>query len=295
MILTVFTPSYNRGHLLQACFDSLLAQEIEFEWLIIDDGSTDNTSEIVGAMQEKATFPVRYHRQENSGKQAAWNAACGLARGKYFLGLDSDDQIAKGGLSHFLKYIKILENNPLIIGVRACAVRTSDGKNDAENFFEDGQILPWFDEFSRPVAQGERIDILKTDVIRKFSYPVSSKTKFIPEIWFYATTAAAGYKFIYTTAPVRVFLDDHTHLRLSRSSLSTHAEGHLISRTVLLNVIPSKVWLRNPVGLGKTVIRLAQARAAANIGLFSKAGLQRRATPYLAIVSPFQLIARFLK
>ena len=295
MILTVFTPSYNRGHLLHGCFNSLLAQDIDFEWLIIDDGSTDNTAAVVAAMQEKAPFPIRYQWQENAGKQAAWNLACNLARGKYFIGLDSDDQIAPAGLSQLLKHTDRLDNDKQIIGVRACAVRTSDGEHDGAVFFSEGQLLSWFDEFSRPRVQGERIDILKTDVIRQFPYPVSQGTKFIPEIWFYATTAAAGYRFIYTMAPLRVFADDHTHLRLSKSSLYTHARGHLISRTVLLNSIPCILWIRNPIDLAKTIVRLAQARAAENVGLFSKAGLKKSAIPYLALVAPAQIFVRLFK
>lgn len=295
MLLSVFTPSYNRGSFLQACFDSLASQDIDFEWIIIDDGSTDDTAEVVALIQSKAKFPVRYKKQENSGKQAAWNVACGMAQGRYFIGLDSDDQITPGGLSHFLKYIDQLELEPNIIGVRACAVRTSDGKNDAENFFDDGEVLSWFDEFSRPAAHGERIDILKTEVIRRYPYPVTKDTKFIPEIWFYATIAALGYKFIYTTTAVRLFLDDHTHLRLSKSSLHAHARGHLISRTALLNAVPYALWIRHPIGFAKTIIRLAQVRAVEQLGLLAPGGLSGHALPYLTFVAPIQLFSRFLK
>jgi len=295
MLLTVFTPSYNRGHLLRACFDSLAKQDIEFEWLIIDDGSTDDTAATVADMRLESPFPIHYHWQENAGKQAAWNVACNLATGKYFIGLDSDDQITANGLSQFLTYIPILERDSKIIGVRACAVRTSDGKNDAENFFQEGQVLSWFEEFSRPSSHGERIDVLKTAEIRKFPYPVAQGTKFIPEIWFYATISAEGYRFIYSTAPVRVFLDDHTHMRLSRSSLFAHAKGHLISRTVLLNAVPGSKWIKNPVALAKTIIRLAQVRAAENVGIFSGGGLDKRAFPYLIFISPAQLILSWFK
>ena len=72
--LTIFTPTYNRANTLPRVFESLEMQTLKnFEWLIIDDGSTDNTEEVVSSFYSKASFPIRYVKQENAGKQAAWN------------------------------------------------------------------------------------------------------------------------------------------------------------------------------------------------------------------------------
>ena len=66
---TVFTPTYNRAHLLHRVFNSLQDQTFtDFEWLIIDDGSTDNTLEIVNKFIKKANFPISYVKKENQGK-----------------------------------------------------------------------------------------------------------------------------------------------------------------------------------------------------------------------------------
>ena len=90
-IFTVFTPTYNRAHTLHIVFESLLNQTFKtldgdpvFEWLIIDDGSTDETERLVSRFQEEADFPVRYYCQDNSGKHVAINKGVQLAQGEFF-------------------------------------------------------------------------------------------------------------------------------------------------------------------------------------------------------------------
>ena len=90
--VTVFTPVFNRKHTIDRPFDSLMRQTCkDFEWLVIDDGSTDGIKETIDIFAEKADFSVRYSFKENGGKHTAMNMAAGLARGGYFLVLDSDD------------------------------------------------------------------------------------------------------------------------------------------------------------------------------------------------------------
>src|SRR5437764_8622953 len=101
-LFTVFTPTYNRAHTIKRVFDSLSAQTLrEFEWLVVDDGSTDKTSELIAAWAKAVDFPIRYFRQEHSGKHIAYNLAVRAARGQFFLTLDSDD----GCVPHALERI----------------------------------------------------------------------------------------------------------------------------------------------------------------------------------------------
>lgn len=97
---TLYTPTFNRALLLPRVFDSLLAQsEHDFEWIVIDDGSTDDTAGRVAAWAASAPFPVRYVHQANQGKHIATNRAVDLARGELFVIVDSDDWLADGGLA----------------------------------------------------------------------------------------------------------------------------------------------------------------------------------------------------
>lgn len=92
-LLTIITPTYNRGDLLKTCYESLLRQsDKDFQWIIVDDGSTDDTQAVVSGF-EPAGFPIIYVKKENGGKHTALNASHPHIRGKYVLILDSDDSL----------------------------------------------------------------------------------------------------------------------------------------------------------------------------------------------------------
>lgn len=83
-MVTVFTPTYNRKILLQELKKSLDKQsDIDFEWIIIDDGSTDNTTEVVNQWAKDTKYSVKYYKQKNSGKHIAFNKAVEMASGEY--------------------------------------------------------------------------------------------------------------------------------------------------------------------------------------------------------------------
>lgn len=263
MLLTVFTPTFNRGEFLEKCFESIRAQglSLNLEWIIVDDGSTDNTREIVDGIISKSDFEIKYYYQENSGKQAAWNNALQKSRGEFFVGLDSDDVFRDYSIKSILeKYIDILRQDKKIIGIRALSQRTSDGLFDGKPFATESSKLSWFNEFSKSSALGERIDIFKRELLLNYLFPVGVGIRFIPEIWLYVRLSRDGYCFLYTNNVIRMFFDDHSSNRLSRTSLMQHALGHYISRSEMIRSIPMMVWLKNPLALIKTLIRLAQSK-----------------------------------
>ncbi len=103
-LVSVIIPSYNRAHLVPTTIDSVLKQSFhDFEIIVVDDGSTDNTGEIVSA------FPVKYIQQENQGLPSARNTGIKAAQGKYIAILDSDDCLFEYSLE---KRVKIMELHP---------------------------------------------------------------------------------------------------------------------------------------------------------------------------------------
>src|SRR5207237_1817583 len=100
---TVFTATFNRAHTLPRVYDSLRVQTLtDFEWLVVDDGSTDGTRELVAGWAAQPAFPIRYFHQENSGKHVAENVAVREAHGRFTATLDSDDWYAPDALESSL-------------------------------------------------------------------------------------------------------------------------------------------------------------------------------------------------
>ena len=93
--ISVLTPTYNRAHVLHRVYESLQRQTVrDFEWVVVDDGSTDGTPVLLARWQAEADFPVTWYRYENNrGKGAAVNSGKNLVSGDYTIMLDSDDAL----------------------------------------------------------------------------------------------------------------------------------------------------------------------------------------------------------
>lgn len=255
--VTIFTPTFNRAHVLKRCYLSILEQNRDdIEWLIIDDGSTDDTANTVKKFQDENKLKINYIYQDNSGKQAAWNRAVENAKGEYFIGVDSDDALVADSINKLLLLSNVLEDKE-IIGIRAISVSSETLKPNNCYLSNVDKKASWFDEF-RSGSRGERIDFFKTELLKKFLYPVVTGINFIPEIWFYSTVAKK-YCFYYSSIPVRIFFDNEATNRLSKSSIKRHAVGHYISRKALLENTPLKIWLSRPLDFVKSVLRINQA------------------------------------
>ena len=98
--LTVFTPTYNRGYIIENLYNSLKDQTFkDFEWVVIDDGSTDNTEELFKVwINEKNDFSIKYIKRENGGKHRAINQGVEIAQGELFFIVDSDDKLINKAL-----------------------------------------------------------------------------------------------------------------------------------------------------------------------------------------------------
>jgi glycosyltransferase involved in cell wall biosynthesis len=101
--VSVLTPTYQRAATLPRLYESLVAQTTrDFEWVVVDDGSTDGSEDLMRSWQAVAEFPIDYSRQPNRGKHAAVNAAVLRARGELCAVMDSDDWYAPEALERML-------------------------------------------------------------------------------------------------------------------------------------------------------------------------------------------------
>lgn len=170
---TVFTPTYNRATLLPRVYECLEKQTFrDFEWLVVDDGSSDNTQEVIRELQSKATFPVRYVAKPNGGKPTAVNRGAKEAEGLLFAILDSDDWYAPVALERFWHHWQAIPANlqSKFVGVTGLCCYPSEeliGARFPTDVFDSDVI----DLRYRHKISGEKSGILRTDVMQQFPYP----------------------------------------------------------------------------------------------------------------------------
>ena len=193
MKITVFTPTYNRAYIIDNLYRSLQRQTShDFEWLVVDDGSSDNTSALFERWkQEGNPFPIRYHRQENGGKCSAINRGLELAEGELFFTVDSDDYLTDDAIEKILAWEASLPRDQKYCGV-AGNLGTSPTETPNQIFegpYLDGTALDRYDRID-----GERAMVFYTEIHRKYLYPTFSNEKFMTEAVSWNRMAADGYK-----------------------------------------------------------------------------------------------------
>ena len=188
MRLTVFTPTYNRRELLIRAYESLKRQTVkDFEWLIVDDGSTDRTDDEVKKWIEEGLVPIRYHYRENGGKMRAHNTGVSLARGELFMCLDSDDYLTDTAVSDMITAYdnasSVNDTNKPVGGVvahKGCTPEKLLGSSD----FPDVDISTLYGLYLKGFS-GETTLMYRTDILRRFPFPETEGEKYVPEDYIY--------------------------------------------------------------------------------------------------------------
>jgi glycosyltransferase involved in cell wall biosynthesis len=181
---TVFTPTYNRAHTLHRVFDSLSAQTFrDFEWLVVDDGSTDNTPELIAKWTKIANFPIRYFRQPHLGRHIAHNLAIREARGEMWTGIDSDDELVPHALERIrYLWLEIPETERANFFSVAGLCRDQHGQMVSIPFPTspfDVDVRDYL--FLHRRFAGEKWGAAPMDGVRRFPFPEITGTNFIPE------------------------------------------------------------------------------------------------------------------
>lgn len=207
MEITVFTPAYNRAYILENLYRSLQRQTFkDFEWVIVDDGSTDNTEELIaGYLKESNDFSIVYEKVKNGGKHRAVNTGVLLASGNLFFIVDSDDYITDDALQIIHDEALLIEKDKIkeyagLIGLKGYP----DGKISGTTF--EGKILDaTYIEAPGLGITGEKADVYFTDVLKKFPFPEFENEKFMPESVLWNEIAAAGLKLRYFNKVIYIF------------------------------------------------------------------------------------------
>ncbi|MFD4703683.1 glycosyltransferase family A protein [Gottfriedia sp. NPDC058432] len=201
--LTILTPTFNRSKLLIDCYVSLKNQTLkDFEWIIIDDGSIDDTKAIVAELMSKNEIDIKYFYKENGGKHTALNEGVKHAQGKLSLILDSDDRLtpdAVGSINNYYKKYKEQKEIGSISFLRCY----SDGKIIGDTFNESEIISTYIDLIMNKGTKGDKSEVFVTDILRKYPFPVYKNERFIGEhvAW---VRIARKYKTLYINKPIYI-------------------------------------------------------------------------------------------
>lgn len=196
-MVTVFTPIFNRAYIITQLYESLLRQtSFDFEWLIIDDGSTDEVEVLINEWIRKKNTPflIRFFRQENGGKHRAINKGVKLAKGNAFFIVDSDDYITENAIEWINAHWKEIADDDKFAGLSGLKQKITGEitGNSAINFkiYVDATNL----ERNEYNLQGDKAEVYKTNILKKYPFPEFSDETFVTEDTVWNRIAYDGYK-----------------------------------------------------------------------------------------------------
>lgn len=238
---TVMTPSYNRASTLPRVYESLLQQDFkDFEWLIIDDGSTDNTAELVQSWIAEAKIPIRYKWQTNQHKKTAFNHGVREAHGELIVALDSDDTILPDALSNMWQQWQAIPapHRAHYIAVTGLCARP-DGQIVGDAYPQDVMDITSLDMSFKHQVRGEKFGCLQTSVLRQFPFPEDIRG-FVPESLVWRKIARAGYKTRFVNQVYRTYFDSADSLSAEGARMGKqHALGLiLLARDTVQDCLP---------------------------------------------------------
>lgn len=193
-MITVFTPTYNRAYIIDKLYQSLLAQtNKDFEWVVVDDGSTDNTENYFKEILNRDNpFEIIYVKQENGGKHRAVNRGVQLARGELFFIVDSDDYLLEDAIAKLFEWVNNLDGSKKWAGV-------SGAKGYSTEKYVGGiyEKAPYIDaknnERDKYNLNGDKAEAYFTDILKQYPFPEFDGEKFITEEVVWNAIARDGY------------------------------------------------------------------------------------------------------
>jgi glycosyltransferase involved in cell wall biosynthesis len=185
--ITVFTPTYNRAYCLHQVYESLFRQtSTDFEWLVIDDGSVDNTKELVNSWIQEGNIKIKYIYQGNLGMHGAHNTAYSNITTELNVCIDSDDFMPKTAIELILNKWQLVKNDKTLSGI----VGLDANKDDVLIGTQFPKTLlksTLYDIYNKHDVIGDKKLVYKTEITAKYPpYPIFSGERFVP----------LGYKYL---------------------------------------------------------------------------------------------------
>lgn len=204
--ITILTPTYNRASLLPRLFDSLLRQtNKDFEWIVVDDGSTDDTREVVANLKEKCggAFPMGYVYKANGGKHMAINIGAERARGELLFIADSDDLLTDDALETVANSWHDISDDKSFAGIAGLDIAMDTREVIGSGLPQEHIDCNAIDIRYRHHVTGDMKEVFRTEVLREFPFPEFAGERFCPEqlVWF---RMARRYRLRYINKPIYI-------------------------------------------------------------------------------------------
>lgn len=186
MKLTILTPTYNRGECLPNLYNSLKKQtNKDFEWIVVDDGSKDNTSDLVNSWIQHSEFGIRYFYKENGGKHTAINYALQVIDTELTFIVDSDDTLTENAVEIILRYHNRYVGEKQLCGYSFLRAYP-DGRINGKEFVPDELVASYIDaRINMDDTFADKAEVFKTKCLREFPFPEYQGEKFLGEdiVW----------------------------------------------------------------------------------------------------------------
>lgn len=220
--LTILTPTYNRGNLLKTLYRSLCKQENkDFQWLVIDDGSTDDTRCVVEDFQKEKKIQIDYYHKPNGGKHTALNYAHPYIKGKYLVIVDSDDQLIPPVVGIILSCWETYQKNKEIAGITFQRGNLNSATRALDTSIKGEYISTLTKEMNRGMC-GDHCETFRAERFVSHRFPEFPDERFIPEaaMWYLITK---GSKIIYSDKVI--YLCEYLPGGLTRSGRALHMKN----------------------------------------------------------------------
>ncbi len=212
-LLSIVTPVYNRASLLYRCYESLLVQtDGAFEWIVIDDGSSDNIDEVFNRITRESAIRMQLIHKKNGGKHTALNASHPYLNGQYVLILDSDDCLTPEAVSRIHHEWSHYEMNPEI---GMLIWQKGKSENDPNCMVKEERIIVDYQSYPRkPIHSRDCCEVIRTELFMQYPFPEFENEKFISEgaLW---NRASENHKCVYFNEVI--YLCDYLEGGLTKS------------------------------------------------------------------------------
>ena len=255
--ITILTPTYNRGTTLQRLYDSLVSQTYQnFIWLVMDDGSTDDTKEIIEKFKQEGKLEIEYHWHENVKKSITTVRGIHKVKTPFVYFVDSDDELPVESLQILYKTMLPIKDDDKFSAVIG-RLQSQHGEVKGTPFPSDPFDSTWFHLVNRDKVKGPHEGILKTEAIKKVMPDMEQYVGkgYIYDVWNFYQDAAYITRYINDVVYIYHFDETDTQSLTNTKYSKKNAYGLSETHRHYLEAYSRKYFDKYPIAILKQLFK----------------------------------------